>query len=196
MHFPSFIRCGSFVGRILQLHLPLNITILLLLLLLLLLLSHWRRSCEANAGLPINNGVTGLESYTFLSTEPLVVGCVNKPKVLVTMEVDYLVITPSNPVNRMAQRYDFIIRQCYVNRNCMNGHDSKHTIRIINTLAFGYRVFPGAEAAGAWCWPPTPSKCRGHERVGLYLYSPSGPSWPVIGRTFTFTFGCVFINLL
>jgi hypothetical protein len=30
--------------------------------------------------------------------------------------------------------------------------------------------------------------CRGHERVELYLYSPSGPSWPVIGRTFTFTF--------
>ena len=28
---------------------------------------------------------------------------------------------------------------------------------------------------------------RGHERVGLYLYSPSGPQWPVIGRNFTFT---------
>jgi hypothetical protein len=27
-----------------------------------------------------------------------------------------------------------------------------------------------------------PSKCRGHERVGLYLYSPSGLQWPVIGR--------------
>jgi hypothetical protein len=48
----------------------------------------------------------------------------------------------------------------------------------------GYRVFLGGKAAGVWCWPPTPSKCRGHERVGLYLYSPSGPSWPVIGRTF------------
>ena len=32
-----------------------------------------------------------------------------------------------------------------------------------------------------------PSKRRGHERVELYLYSPSGPSWPVIGRAFTFT---------
>jgi hypothetical protein len=31
-----------------------------------------------------------------------------------------------------------------------------------------------------------PSKCQGHERVELHLYSPSGPSWPVIGRTFTF----------
>jgi hypothetical protein len=30
---------------------------------------------------------------------------------------------------------------------------------------------------------PPPSMYRGHERVELYLYSPSGPSWPVIGRT-------------
>ena len=35
---------------------------------------------------------------------------------------------------------------------------------------------------------PPPSKRSGHERVELYLYSPSGPLWPVIGRTFTFTF--------
>ena len=48
--------------------------------------------------------------------------------------------------------------------------------------------FPRGKAARAWRWPPTPSKRRGHERVELYLYSPSGPSWPVMGRTFTFTF--------
>ena len=40
---------------------------------------------------------------------------------------------------------------------------------------------------------PPPSKRRGHEKVELYLYSPSGPSWPVIGWTFTFTF--TFTNL-
>ena len=45
----------------------------------------------------------------------------------------------------------------------------------------GYRVFPRGKAAGAWCWPHPLSKCWGQERVGLYLYSPSGPSWPVIG---------------
>ena len=28
---------------------------------------------------------------------------------------------------------------------------------------------------------PSPSKCRGQDRVGLYLYSPSGSSWPVMG---------------
>jgi len=34
--------------------------------------------------------------------------------------------------------------------------------------------------------PPTTQR-RGHERVELYFYLPSGPLWPVIGRTFTFT---------
>ena len=48
----------------------------------------------------------------------------------------------------------------------------------------GYRVFPGGTAAGRGADHPPPSKCRGHERVGLYLYSPSGPQWLVIGRTF------------
>ena len=54
-------------------------------------------------------------------------------------------------------------------------------------LYIGYRVFPGGKAAGTWCYHTPPSKCRDHERVGLYLYSPSGPQWPVIGRSFTFT---------
>ena len=39
---------------------------------------------------------------------------------------------------------------------------------------------------------PPPSKCRGHERVQLYLYSPSGPSWPVIGRTLPFLYSNVW----
>ena len=53
----------------------------------------------------------------------------------------------------------------------------------------GYRVsFSGVKRPGRGTDHPPPSKCRGHEMVGLYLYSPSGPSWPVTGRTFTFTF--------
>ena len=56
----------------------------------------------------------------------------------------------------------------------------------------GYRVFPGGKVAERGADHPPPSKRRGHERVELYLYSPSGPSWPVIGRTFTFTYySCV-----
>ena len=73
-------------------------------------------------------GVTSLETFAFPSTEPLVVGCVNKPKVLVAVEVDYVIITTSNPVNRMTRRLDFIIGQSYVSRLCMNGRVKAHTI--------------------------------------------------------------------
>ena len=46
-----------------------------------------------------------------------------------------------------------------------------------------YRIFPGGKAVGAWRWPPTPSGAEVKERVQLYTYSPSGPSWPVLGWT-------------
>ena len=49
----------------------------------------------------------------------------------------------------------------------------------------GYQLFPGGIAAGAWCWPPPPHLSAD---VGQYLYSPSGSSSSVIGRTFTSTF--------
>ena len=47
----------------------------------------------------------------------------------------------------------------------------------------GYRVFLGGKAAGAW--RPLPTQCRAEvkERVELYLFSTSGPSWPVLGWT-------------
>ena len=37
-------------------------------------------------------------------------------------------------------------------------------------------------------WPPTPSRAETKERVKLYLYSPSGLSWPVIGRNLALNF--------
>ena len=42
-------------------------------------------------------------------------------------------------------------------------------------------LLPGGKAAGAWRLPPTQSSAEVKERVELYIYSPSGPSWPVLG---------------
>jgi hypothetical protein len=53
----------------------------------------------------------------------------------------------------------------------------------------GTSHFPGGKAAGAWRWPTTPSSTEVKERVEPYLYSFSGPSWPVRAN-FTFTFSC------
>ena len=54
-------------------------------------------------------------------------------------------------------------------------HPASHTM--------GTGSFPGVKRPGRGGDHPPPSKRRGNERVGLCLYSPSGPSWPVIGRT-------------
>jgi hypothetical protein len=43
--------------------------------------------------------------------------------------------------------------------------------------------FPGVKRPGRGVDHPPSSSARVKERVELYLYSPSGPSWPVIGRT-------------
>jgi hypothetical protein len=50
----------------------------------------------------------------------------------------------------------------------------------------GYRLFPERKAAGAWHWLPTSSNAEVEERVELYLFSPSGPSWPVLCLPLTF----------
>jgi hypothetical protein len=48
--------------------------------------------------------------------------------------------------------------------------------------------FPEVKRPGRGVDHPLPSSVRVKERVELYLYSPSGPSWPVPGRTLPFTF--------
>jgi hypothetical protein len=47
-------------------------------------------------------------------------------------------------------------------------------------------LFTGGKAAEAWHWPLL-SNTEVIERGELCLYSPSGPSWPVLGRTLPFT---------
>ena len=42
--------------------------------------------------------------------------------------------------------------------------------------------FPGVKRPGRGVKHPPPSSAEVKERVELYLYSPSGPSWPVLGR--------------
>jgi len=45
----------------------------------------------------------------------------------------------------------------------------------------GTLSFPGVKRPGHGVYHPPPSSADVKERVELYLYSPSGPSWPVIG---------------
>ena len=50
-------------------------------------------------------------------------------------------------------------------------------------LCNGHQIsFPGVKRPGRGVSHPHPSSAEVKERVELYLYSPSGPSWPVLGR--------------
>ena len=45
----------------------------------------------------------------------------------------------------------------------------------------GSGSFPELKRPGRGVEHPTPSSAEVKEKVELYLYSPSGPSWPVLG---------------
>ena len=47
----------------------------------------------------------------------------------------------------------------------------------------GTRSFPGVKRPGRRVDHPPTSSAEVKERIELYLYSPSGPSWLVLGRT-------------
>ena len=51
------------------------------------------------------------------------------------------------------------------------------------SYTMGTGFFPGVKRPGRGVDHPPPSNVEVKERVELYLYSPSGPSWPVLGRT-------------
>jgi hypothetical protein len=52
---------------------------------------------------------------------------------------------------------------------------------LLSLLHNGYRVFPGGKQAGHGIDHPPPSSTEVKERVELYLYSPSGSLWPILG---------------
>jgi hypothetical protein len=57
----------------------------------------------------------------------------------------------------------------------------------------GYRVsFLGVKRPGHGVDHPPPSSARVKERVELYLYSSSGPSWSVLGRTLPYLTFCIY----
>ena len=58
----------------------------------------------------------------------------------------------------------------------------------------GTRSFPGVRRPGRDANHPSPSSTEVKERVEVYLYSPSGRSWPVPGRKIIFLlfFACVW----
>jgi len=69
-------------------------------------------------------------------------------------------------------------------------HLSRPALRPTHTASYtlGTGSFPGVKRPGRGVYHPPPSSAVVKERVELYLYSPSGPSWPVLVFTFTFTF--------
>ena len=50
------------------------------------------------------------------------------------------------------------------------------------SYTMGTGSFPGLKRPGRGVDHPTPSSAEVKERVELYLYSPSRPSWSVLGR--------------
>jgi hypothetical protein len=50
----------------------------------------------------------------------------------------------------------------------------------------GHRAFPWVKRSGRGVVHPTPPSVEVKERVELYIFSPSGLSWPVLGQTLPF----------
>jgi hypothetical protein len=56
------------------------------------------------------------------------------------------------------------------------------------SYTMGSGSFPGVKRSGCGTDHPLPSSAKVKERVELYLYSTSGPSWPVLGWALPFSF--------
>jgi hypothetical protein len=68
-------------------------------------------------------------------------------------------------------------------------HSSRQALRPTQPpMQWVNESFPGIKRPRRGVDHPHSSGAEVKERVELYLYSPSGPSWPVLGRTLHFTF--------
>ena len=56
------------------------------------------------------------------------------------------------------------------------------------SYTMGTVSFPGINRPGRGIDHPPPSTAEIKERVELYLYSSSGPSWPVLGETYLYLY--------
>jgi hypothetical protein len=102
-----------------------------------------------------------------------------------------MLLTGNNQSTLRKTCFGFTIATCYgldgpgIESRC--GRDfplpSRPALGPPSLLYNGYRVFSGGKAAGAWHWPSTPYSAEVKERVEFYLYSPTGPSLPVLGWT-------------
>ena len=67
------------------------------------------------------------------------------------------------------------------------GRDFQHPSWGLPSLLYNrYRVISGVKRPGRGVDHPPPSSTEVKERLQLYLYSPSEPSWPVLGWTYLF----------
>jgi hypothetical protein len=53
-------------------------------------------------------------------------------------------------------------------------------VPVFGAVSLGEWVFLGVKRLGRGVDHPPPSSAKVKERVELYLYSPFGPSWPVL----------------
>ena len=72
-------------------------------------------------------------------------------------------------------------------------HASRPTLVSPSSCTMGTRYFQGVKRPGRGVDHPLPSSVEVKERVQLYPYSPSVPSWPVIGWTLPLTLPIVTI---
>ena len=56
------------------------------------------------------------------------------------------------------------------------------------SITMGTGSFPRVKRPGCGVDHPSPFSAEVKERVEVYLYSPTGPLWPLIGKTVPFTF--------